>query len=91
MAKKIEKQKEKDMGSVTPSRALSPFEEMEQWLEESVPRGWMQRRGWPSWGELTRSMERIAPRVNIVDHDDEVVLRAEIPGVEKEDLDISVT
>lgn len=89
MAKETEKQKE--IERVTPSRALSPFEEMERLIEESFPRGWMHRWGWPALGELTRPMERIAPRVNVVDRDEEVVVRAEIPGVKKEDLDISVT
>lgn len=89
MAKDTEKKKE--IQSVTPPRALSPFEEMERLFEESFPRGWMQRWGWPSLGELTRPMERISPRVNVIDRDEEVVVRAEIPGVKKEDLDISVT
>lgn len=89
MAKETEKKNE--LERVTPSRAVSPFEEMERWFEESLPRGWMHRWGWPSWGELTRPMERLAPRVNVIDRDNEVVVRAEMPGVKKEDLDISVT
>jgi len=31
------------------------------------------------------------PRVDIVDRDDELVVKAESPGVDKKDLDISVT
>lgn len=31
------------------------------------------------------------PKVDVIDRDDEVVVRAEIPGVAKDDLDISVT
>lgn len=79
------------MQPATPAPALTPFEEMERWLEESVPRGWMRRWGWPSWGELTRPMERFAPRVDVIDRDDEVIVRAEVAGVRKEDLDISLT
>ena len=29
--------------------------------------------------------------MNVIDRDDEVVVHAEVPGVKKEDLDISVT
>jgi HSP20 family protein len=89
MAKNSDKKNE--LERITPSRALSPFEEMERLFEETFPRGWMHRWGWPSWGELTRPMERISPRVNVIDRDDEVIVRAEIPGVKKEDLDISLT
>jgi HSP20 family protein len=95
MAKTMEKEeteeKEKELESVTPPRGLSPFEEMERWFEESLPRPWRRRRGWPSMGELTRPMGRIAPRIDLIDRDDELLLRAEVPGVKKDDLDISVT
>ncbi|GAB4365932.1 MAG: Hsp20/alpha crystallin family protein [Methylohalobius crimeensis] len=89
MAKELEKQK--SVKKVTPSRALSPFEEMELWFEEFFPKRWMQRWGMPSWEEFPRLMERNVPRVDVIDRDDEVVVRAEVPGVKKEDLDISVT
>jgi HSP20 family protein len=86
-----DKSKKRDIERVTPSRAVSPLEEMERWLDESFPRAWMHRFGWPSWGELTRPIERFAPRVNVLDRDDEIVVRAEVPGVEKDDLEVSVT
>jgi HSP20 family protein len=89
MAKETEKKKE--IQTVTPSRALSPFEEMERWFEEAFPRGWMHRWGSPLGGRLTPLMAHIAPRVNVIDRDEEIVVRAEVPGVKKEDLDISIT
>lgn len=48
------------------ARPVSPgaFEDMERWTEEYLPRAWMRRWGWPSWGELTRPLERMAPRVD---------------------------
>lgn len=92
--KKAEQKTEGKAGAVehvTPSRALSRFEEMERMFEDFVPRGWMHRWGWPSWGELTRPMERLAPRVDVIDRDDEVVVRAEVPGIDKKDLEVSLT
>lgn len=89
MEKQIEKHKETKGG--THFRSLRPFGEMEHWLDESFPRGMMNRWAWPSWGELTRPLERVSPRVNLVDRDDEIILSAEVPGVKKEDLDISLT
>jgi len=70
--------------------STSPTEEMERWLDDYHPRAWMRRWGWPSWGELTRPIERMAPRVDVIDRDEEVVVRAEVPGVDKNDLDVSV-
>lgn len=86
-----ESKQHKEMEKVTPSHMPTPLEEMERWFGESMPRGMMHRWGWPSWGELTRPLERLAPRTNVIDRDDEVVVQAEVPGVKKEDLDISVT
>lgn len=92
--KKSEKEAEIKEGAVEPaaqSRAMSPFEEIEQAFADYLPRGWMHRWGWPSWGELTRPLERLAPRVDVIDRDDEVIVHAEVPGVEKKDLEVSLT
>ncbi|WP_018952499.1 Hsp20/alpha crystallin family protein [Thioalkalivibrio sulfidiphilus] len=83
--------KKKEMETVTPSRSLSPFQDMERWFEESFPRAWMQRWGWPMGERMSRVFEGLSPRVNVIDRDEEIVVRAEVPGVKKEDLDISVT
>lgn len=76
-------------GQESPGRPRSR-EDVERWIEEYLPRAWMRRWGWPSWGELTRPMERMGPRVDVIDREDEVLVRAEIPGVRKEDLDVTV-
>lgn len=82
--------KTEDVERATPTHALSPWDEMERAFEDFFPRGWMHRRAWPSWGELARTVES-GPRVDVIDRDDEILVRAELPGVEKNDLDISLT
>lgn len=72
------------------ARPMSRFEEMERWFDEFLPGAWMRRRGWPSWGELVRPIEGVMPRVDVIDRDDEVVVRAELPGVEKDNLEVSL-
>ena len=66
-------------------RRWEPFreleEEMERLFEEWPFRPWTQR------ALLTREW---APRVDMFDRDDKVVVRAELPGVKKEDIEISV-
>lgn len=75
------------------ARMLSPFEEMERLLEEHWPRQWMRPWSWewPSWGKLASPFEGRMPRMDVIDRDEEVLVRAELPGVEKKDLDVSLT
>ncbi len=75
------------------ARALNPFEEMDRLFEGFFPRSWMQplRRDWPEWAEASAPFEGRVPKVDVVERDDAVVVRAELPGVCKDDLDISLT
>jgi HSP20 family protein len=97
MAKVSKKQEEgKEMQStqpVTPTRAMSPFEEMDRLMESFFPRQWLRPFRWemPSWSELGAPLEMKTPRVDIIDRDNDIVVKAEIPGVKKEDLDVSMT
>lgn len=88
------KSKSKEVQTVEPARWPSPFEDMDRFFENYFPRNWMRpfHWEWPSWGEMSRRMEAARmPRVDIIDQDDKVLVRAEVPGVDKKDLDISVT
>jgi HSP20 family protein len=78
---------------VTPARDLSPFEEMDRVLNRFFHSGWSWpwRREFPAWGELAASFEGMLPRVDVIEHDSEIVVKAEVPGVNKEDLNVSVT
>jgi HSP20 family protein len=96
MAKtKIEAQERKhELQEARPVPTLSPFEDMDRFFERVFPHGWMRPfLEWEHhlWPDLFAPMEREAPRVDIIDRDDEILVRAEIPGIEKEDLDVSVT
>lgn len=66
----------------------SPFEEMDRMLESFFPQGWLRQFRAP-W-EMAEAETRF-PRVDIVDRDDDILLRAAIPGVRRQDLEISVT
>lgn len=76
-----------------PVQAKNPFEEMERLLENLSLRDWMRtmRMDWPGWGELQLPLEGRMPRVDVVDREAEVVVRAELPGIDKKDLEISAT
>lgn len=96
--KEIKRSKEsKDVQATRSARALNPYEEMDRifdrMFEGFFPRGWMRpfQREWPSWGEMTAPKEMKVPKVDVIDRDDEVLVRAEVPGVNKDDLDVSVS
>ncbi len=75
------------------SRVVSPFEEMDRMFEGVFPRGWMQplRQEWPAWANLEAPFDGHVPKVDVVARDNEIVVRAELPGVDKKNLDLSVT
>jgi len=93
MAKEGKKESKQALKKAEPAQTLSPFEEMDRFFDNYFSRRWMHpfRRGRPSWGELTMPFEGKMPREDVVDRDDEVIVKAEVPGVDKKDLDISVT
>lgn len=95
MAKKEKSDKESKQAvqKVEPARAVSPFEEMERMFEKYFSRAWPRPFSfeWPSLPKSLAPFEGKAPSVDVIDREDEVVVKAELPGVDKKDLDISVT
>ena len=86
-----EETKKQELQKAPPARALSPFDEMDRMFDQYFRRGVMRpwRFEWPSFPELALPEKKL-PKVDVVDREAEVVIKAEIPGVEKKDLDISV-
>lgn len=74
-------------------RAAAPFEAFDRFFENMMPRGIGRslRTEWPSMAEMMRPLEARVPSVDIIDREAELVLRAELPGIDKKDIDISVT
>ena len=71
---------------------LSPFEEMDRLFDNYFTRGWLSPFRWNKPDlSITSAFEGKMPCVDVVDHDKEITVKAELPGVEKKDLDISVT
>ena len=85
--------KEKSSPSIVSRGLLTPFEELEHWAEEVMPSRWLRSRfgDWPSRSLFSVAMEPRIPKVNVIDRDDEVFIKAELPGVKKEDIDVSMT
>ena len=63
-------------------------------FEEFMPHRLMHPSRWemPAMGEWMSAVDRrMMPRVDIVERDADLLLRAQIPGVDKKDLSISMT
>ena len=81
----------------TPSRVVAPFNEMERMMEQMFGnffhRDWARplRLGLPSWSDLSAPFDAALPKVDILDRDDDILLRAELPGVDKKDLDVTIS
>lgn len=88
-----DKGKKQELEKARPARALSPFTEMERMFENMFAPSWVRpmRWEWPSWSEMAAPFEGRMPKVDVIDRDGEVVVRAELPGVDKKDLDVSVS
>lgn len=71
-------------------RSLSPFAEIDRLFEGFFPSGWI-RPLHHTWPELAAPFTGRAPKVDIVERDKEFVVRAELPGVDKNNLDVTLT
>ncbi len=75
------------------SKALHPLEEMDRMFENIMARNWLRPFRWdmPALDDFRMPFGGKVPRVDVIDREKEVVIRAEIPGVDKKDLDVTMT
>jgi HSP20 family protein len=81
----------KELQTPQRSQVASPFDDMDRWFDQVFPRNWMQpffRMGWPD-AEVPWTQKMF--KVDVIDRDTEVVVRAELPGVSKDELDVSLS
>lgn len=86
------KTKTRDLVESTPRRELNLIDEMDRMFEGVFNRGWLRpfREMWPEWARLEEGLELRTPRVDVINREEEVLLRAELPGVKREDLTIEL-
>ena len=71
-------------------RTMPLTRSMEEFFEDFPPRRWMEafgpfERNWPMESEFERAF-----RLDLVDREEELVVRAELPGVEKDDVKVTI-
>lgn len=72
------------------SRPLSLFDEMERMFDIFQPRRAWSRPLLSEWPEFSGLETRI-PNVDVVDYEDHILVRAELPGIDKKDVTITMT
>lgn len=91
MAKKEVKKETKELAKAEPARAISPFDEMEKRFEDFFKRPFSLIG--PSWWPRLKipSLEEISTTVDIYEEGGDVVIKAELPGMKKEDIDVNIS
>ncbi len=86
MAEKVRK----ELVKVEPKRWFPPFEEMEREFANFFRRPFSMLE--PAWWPRLRTLEEdVKPTVDIFEDGNDVVVKAELPGMKKEDIDVKVT
>ena len=85
------KRESEELVRVEPSSLCLPFDEMERWFREAFRRPFSLPR-FPAWPRLRfPEWEEVRPSVDIFDENGNVVVRAELPGMTKDDIDVTLT
>ena len=81
-------------GKENPARnMLSSLDEFDRFFSQLRSRDWMHPFHWPDavQSHIPMFAEGRSPKVDIIDNDKDLLIRAELPGVNKKDLKISMT
>lgn len=76
------------------ARLFGPIEEAERLFERLMSPNWLRTMhwNWPLWGALEeRWSDTRVPSLDIVDRDRDMLVRFEMPGVERKDLSVTLT
>ena len=69
-------------------RVFSPFEDMERMFGDFFGRRAL--RPW-AWERPLAEIPEFGPGVDVIDREDEVLVRAEVPGFKKDDIEVTVS
>jgi HSP20 family protein len=75
-----------------PARMERRFDDFERFFEQMMPRGWLPSLRWPRvFAQDLEALVGWVPKVDVIDRDDQILVKAEMPGVRKEDIRVSLT
>jgi HSP20 family protein len=86
----MRKKESKDLIKVESARPVSTFEEVERRFEDFFSRPFSMIA--PPWLSVLKMAEgEIAPSIDIYEENGDVVVKAELPGMKKEDIEVNLT
>ena len=89
-----EKIKENDKREVAPWRPFSELARMERDMERMFEDFWTRPWFGLGWPRRLRALEEVTPRapaIEIYEEKDDVVVKAELPGMKREDLELNIS
>ncbi len=88
------KTKRKDVVERVPEkiRELTPFEQMDRLFDTFFRHGWLQpwHEIWPEGRLFGEPFDLRTPRMDLIDREGEFLVRAELPGVTKDELTVDL-
>jgi len=78
--------KNKEVASTPSSTGLISFDEFDHFFDDFLSRRWPRLLDW----NVPAGLEKGFPKVDILDHDKEIEVHAALPGVKKDDLDVTI-
>jgi HSP20 family protein len=72
-------------------RALAPFEDTERMFQQFMS-DWLRPLAWdrPIWRDMMEPFQGRMPRTDVIDRDENYLVRVEVPGVDKKDIEVSL-
>lgn len=85
--------KSNDMQKSAADLWMRPYQEFERFFDRVMGRNVREPFDWsiPAWGEFMTLPDMRVPTIDMIDKDDHILVRAEIPGVDKKDLNVSIS
>lgn len=77
----------------SPEGRSGPLQELDNMFNQFIRRPWLHPLAgeWPVFRSLGWKFEEPLPPVDVIDRDTEILLRAQLPGLRKDQLEVSVT
>ena len=84
--------KGKEVQQAAPGRMLTPLDEMDRMFNRLMGGSWLRPFSWdrPLWRDMMAPLKWDLPRMDVIDRDQDILVRAEVPGVDKKDLEVSL-
>lgn len=74
-------------------RTLTPFDDMERAFEQFMSGSWLRPLAWDRptvWRDMMEQFQGRMPRTDVIDRDEDFLVRVEVPGVDKKDIEVSL-